>query len=149
MEYQDKSLFNTREHCRAQILKYLKYDKKGNHNEIGMFFVNSMSNYVNKIVYDIHGPEYFYDEIDIEVLFENYVEYKKIDTSQYSEEFINMLIGNMAKRLQKKINEFYRELKENKYSVKAGKLSSNKDQKTFEIKFDKLRKENPRRIRKV
>lgn len=149
MEYQDKSLYNTREYCKAQILKYLEYDKKGNHNEIGMFFVNSMSNYVRKIVYDIHGPEYFCDEIDIEVLFNCYVEDKKIDISQYPEEHINMLIGNMAKRLQKKVNEFYKELKENKHSVKLGKLSSKKDHKTYEIKFDKLRKENPKRIRKI
>lgn len=149
MEYQDKLLFNTREHCRAQILRYLDYYKKENHNEIGQSYINSIAQYVGRIVYDIHGPEYFCDEIDVEILFENYLEYKNLDTSEFSDGFVEMLRGYMARRLQYRVNEFYRELRNNSYSVKAMNISSAKERKAFLKKFDSLRDKKPKIIRKV
>lgn len=149
MVYQDKSLFNTREYSREQILRYLDYYKTENCKEIGESFINSISHYVSKIVYDIHGPHYFCDEIDVEMLFAKYAEYKNLDLSRYPDDFIKMLMGYMARRLQAKVNEFYRLLRNEKYSVKGDNVLSSKDNDLFLRRIDNLCKENPKIIRKI
>lgn len=149
MVYQDKSLFNTREYCRDQILRYLDYHEKENSEEIGTSFINSISQYVGKIVYDVHGPQYFCDEIDVEILFAKYVEYKKLDLSQYLDDFIKMLMGYMARRLQAKVNEFYKLLKNGKYSVKGDNVLSSKDNDLFLRRINNLMEEKPKIIRKI
>ncbi|MGJ0847421.1 hypothetical protein ACR77J_12090 [Tissierella praeacuta] len=149
MVYQDKSLFNTRDYCREQILRYLDYYKQENHQEIGESFINSISYYVSRIVYDIHGPHYFCDEIDVEILYVKYVEYKNLDLSQYSNEFIKMLMGYMAKKLQTKVNEFYRQFRDGKYSVRGDNVLSSKDKDMFLRKINNLIEEKPKIIRRI
>jgi len=149
MVYKDKSLFNTREYCRKQILRYLDYYEQANCEIIGKSFINSISQYVGKIVDDIHGPHYFCDEIDIEILFAKYVEYKNLDLSQHSDDFIKILMGYMARRLQAKVNEFYRLLRNGKYSVKGDNVLSSKDSDMFLRKINNLMVEKPKIIRKI
>lgn len=149
MTSKDKSLFNTRDYCRDQILNYLDYYNKENYDRIGASFGNSIAKYVGNIVYDNHGPYYFCDEIDVEMLFAKYVEYKNLDMEQYSEEFTNMLKGYMARRLQARVNEFYRELKNGKHSVKIDNVASSKDEKLFKERLENLKNENPKLIRYI
>lgn len=149
MVYRDKSLFNTRDYCKEQILRYLDYYKQENHQEIGESFINSISHYVSRIVCDIHGPHYFCDEIDIEMLFAKYVEYKNLDLSQYPDDFIKMLMGYMARRLQAKVNQFYKLLRNGKYSVKSDNVLSGEDKDMFLRKINNLIEEKPKIIRKI
>ncbi|MDR7856057.1 MAG: hypothetical protein RIN63_05545 [Tissierella sp.] len=148
MVYEDKSLFNTRDYCRKQILRYLDYYKKENFNVIGASFTNSIAQYVGRIVYDVHGPHYFCDEIDVEILFAKYVEYKNLDLSQHSDDFIKMLMGDMSKRLQTRVNGFYRDLRNGKSTIKIANASSDKDIKLFIRRWNNLYEENPKLIRK-
>lgn len=147
MAHQDKSLFNTRDYCRGQILTYLDYYKKENHKEIGASFIISIAQYVGTAVDHNHGAHYFCDEIDVEILFDKYIEYKDLDMGKYSDEYINMLKGYMARKLQARVNGFYRLLKKNEYSVKNDNISSSKDKKKFLKRCNILLEENPKIIR--
>lgn len=149
MVHQYKSICNDRDYCREQILRYLDYYKKENYKEIGASFSNSIAQYVSKIARDIHGAYYFCDEIDIEKLFAKYVEYKNLNTSQHTDDFIKMLMGYMARRLQANVNEFYRLLKKGKYSVQSNNILSSNDESLFLKRIKNLCEENPKIIRQA